>query len=753
MKINIITPIYNTPVMYLQSYFQVLNDQMHIKEQDLEIIIINDGGQAPEINLYELSRFPLIYLNSETNVGPGAARQIGLDYVLQKSTSNTDYVVFMDSDDQFLNPQSISLYQDNYNRYYRQYHHIPDILQPNRSVWERINIQDPSVLEQEVIEVNFPDCLHGLGVSVDFLRRTEIKMLPVRYHEDIIFTAELATYNPAICKISDLIYLHRSRQGSTSYFYDTTLYQISRSVSAVHLLSKIKNGLNEDSHDYNVLEVILAHRITLPYQEGELDASNDNIRICYSISCFVGNCLWKALSGMVQEELLNSAYFNCIEDDYEMMEQEWLNAKQLILQCTERDKDLPIQQYLLQSIDECWNYYNHKLDMTSMPKCTIVIPAYNPNNEAFFACLNSINDQYAAELISLIIINDGSTIWPGDSVIQETMTNINTTIVTLPVNKGVGYARQTGLQLVQTPYVLHIDADDLLFTSDAVWHLLKYVSNHCVDGVIGYEVIEQFDPDTDQLINTKVIDKSFHETNTLHGLMCNMESIRKHNISFKPVQYGEDGIFIQELCAYNCQIHTIPFRSYLHRKGYLTHRVYSPLSNINLLNDLYHYTYYSGQMPHYDFAELLYQAEIALQGIPAGQSDCGYTPILIPEYYNDEFFRWAAARYYGWLYIMNIPTYLLQQLLENAYQDPSYTFNKCPFLQTLALRRLFSKTDIYFYNPHNDSMINLQDIEAYLKNWVMRHYMKNKDTEHIPTQLIRNFPWEYKAYRNIEEAH
>ena len=83
--------------------------------------------------------------------------------------------------------------------------------------------------------------------------------------------------------------------------------------------------------------------------------------------------------------------------------------------------------------------------MTGMPKCTIVIPAYNPNNEAFFACLNSINDQYAAELISLIIINDGSTIWPGDSAIQETMTNINTTIVTLPVNKGVGYARQTGL--------------------------------------------------------------------------------------------------------------------------------------------------------------------------------------------------------------------------------------------------------------------------------------------------------------------
>ena len=112
-------------------------------------------------------------------------------------------------------------------------------------------------------------------MSVDFLRRTGIKMLPARYHEDIIFTAELATYNPTICKMSDLIYVHRSRRGS--------LYQISRSISAVHLLSKIKNGLNEDSHDYNILETIFAHRITLPYQEGELDVSNDNIKICENI--------------------------------------------------------------------------------------------------------------------------------------------------------------------------------------------------------------------------------------------------------------------------------------------------------------------------------------------------------------------------------------------------------------------------------------------------------------------------------------
>ena len=65
------------------------------------------------------------------------------------------------------------------------------------------------------------------------------------------------------------------------------------------------------------------------------------------------------------------------------------------------------------------------------------------------------------------------------------------------------------------------------------------------------------------------------------------------NYCAKNIQYGEDGLFVNDLRNHKLSIHTLPFIGYLHRHGNLTHRVYTPFSNINTLNDLYNHIYYN----------------------------------------------------------------------------------------------------------------------------------------------------------------
>ena len=81
--------------------------------------------------------------------------------------------------------------------------------------------------------------------------------------------------------------------------------------------------------------------------------------------------------------------------------------------------------------DEPWN---------NSPKCSIVIPSYNNKEERFMGLFKSLNAQICSSILHVILVNDGSTIWPGDSFIHENL-HLSHEIITLPENRGVGIAR------------------------------------------------------------------------------------------------------------------------------------------------------------------------------------------------------------------------------------------------------------------------------------------------------------------------
>lgn len=97
MKYTVIIPIYNSQDYLDECILSVINQTISFKDY-INIIFINDGStdNSEKICLKYQKRFPenILYYKTE-NSGPSAARNKGLEL----TPENTDYVLFLDSDD------------------------------------------------------------------------------------------------------------------------------------------------------------------------------------------------------------------------------------------------------------------------------------------------------------------------------------------------------------------------------------------------------------------------------------------------------------------------------------------------------------------------------------------------------------------------------------------------------------------------------------------------------------------------------
>ena len=105
-----------------------------------------------------------------------------------------------------------------------------------------------------------------------------------------------------------------------------------------------------------------------------------------------------------------------------------------------------------------------------MPKYSIIVPAYNVENE-IETCLNSIFSQDYSDF-EVIVVDDCST----DST-KNKLQLLNGRwpfkLIELPVNKGLANARNVGFKAISGEYVLFIDSDDYL-NPGMLSHLSKY---------------------------------------------------------------------------------------------------------------------------------------------------------------------------------------------------------------------------------------------------------------------------------------
>lgn len=220
-------------------------------------------------------------------------------------------------------------------------------------------------------------------------------------------------------------------------------------------------------------------------------------------------------------------------------------------------------------------------------KITIIVPVYNAAKR-LANCLNSIVNQSFANF-ECILINDGST--DNSLEICQNFANIDSRFIVLDCeNQGPSAARNKGLDIVKTPWVTFVDADDYIMPS-YLSNFVKYNTDDETTQVIqGYYCEGHDGIDNDTIYNSKSFIHTevdcnngldYVDTNNLlynWGVWCkifNTSLLNRYRIRFNEnIRCGEDGLFWH---TYLCHIDKIIFISEI-GYTYFCPRIYSSIS-------------------------------------------------------------------------------------------------------------------------------------------------------------------------------
>lgn len=203
---------------------------------------------------------------------------------------------------------------------------------------------------------------------------------------------------------------------------------------------------------------------------------------------------------------------------------------------------------------------------------SIIIPVFNVE-EYIRACIESVMTQNYTGRIECILVDDCGTdnsIKIAESVISEYQGNVVFTILRHEFNKGLSFARNTGIKAATGDYIFFLDSDDYI-PSDCLKKLTEPLQNGMFDVVVG---------DFRHVTDTKVLPLSTMNLHIDDGLVLygtdiiktyrrgwNMMAqnklyqtafIKENNLSFKEGLIHEDELWSFEvaclaksLCAVN----------------------------------------------------------------------------------------------------------------------------------------------------------------------------------------------------------
>lgn len=128
------------------------------------------------------------------------------------------------------------------------------------------------------------------------------------------------------------------------------------------------------------------------------------------------------------------------------------------------------------------------------PLVSIIMPVYNAEEYLALAVNSVIRQSYSHW--ELLIVNDGSTDASEKIILEFSDVRI---IYLFQENKGVGAARNLGLQLMKGNYFCFLDSDDLLTENSLSNRIQLFEKDNSIDFVDG--TVELFDDKTKAIIN------------------------------------------------------------------------------------------------------------------------------------------------------------------------------------------------------------------------------------------------------------
>ncbi|MGF0057462.1 glycosyltransferase family 2 protein [Limosilactobacillus reuteri] len=211
---------------------------------------------------------------------------------------------------------------------------------------------------------------------------------------------------------------------------------------------------------------------------------------------------------------------------------------------------------------------------------SIIIPVYN-KEKYISKCMESVLAQ-TYETLEIVVINDGSTD-RSSQLIMDFIKKDKRIKFFSQVNAGVGVARNKGILNATGKYILFLDADDIL-SKNYVENLMKYKKYDLV--VSGIRLVsrekkiekKQINPENSVKYLPEDIEKILtHDKYPIFSIVCtklfNLSTIKENDLTFLPIQYGEDSIF---MISYLAKIKTVKTISFV---GYINNVVLGTLSH------------------------------------------------------------------------------------------------------------------------------------------------------------------------------
>lgn len=218
---------------------------------------------------------------------------------------------------------------------------------------------------------------------------------------------------------------------------------------------------------------------------------------------------------------------------------------------------------------------------------SIILPIYNV--EKYIArCLDSVICQRIGDS-EIIIVNDCST----DntlSIISSYANRYNDIkIVNLPQNRGVGYARNIGIQNAVGKYVGFVDGDDWIdinMYDSMIEYLEKYDADIAVCGVKNeyedcktgnyryrYDVLKILSNDCALNILSKNLDLGINISSIVCNKLFKMDLLTRHRLFFPENSYNEDDYFTFLAFAHSKKVILTPncYYHYYQREDSITH--------------------------------------------------------------------------------------------------------------------------------------------------------------------------------------
>lgn len=192
--IDIIIPAYNAHATIKNTLISIAMQTIVSK---INVYIINDASiddYKKEIDLFK-DRINIKEIRLDKNSGPGVARQVGID------NSNSEYIIFLDSDDLLYNIFSLEKLYDNM---------VGSSLE--LSVGVIIDEREDGYYYYE----NHTGCLHGKLYKRSFIEKHKLRFNDTRSSEDNSFNQLYLLAAPKVRYVKDIVYLYKFNSNSIS---------------------------------------------------------------------------------------------------------------------------------------------------------------------------------------------------------------------------------------------------------------------------------------------------------------------------------------------------------------------------------------------------------------------------------------------------------------------------------------------------------------------------------------------------------